>query len=182
MLQILLHDICNHAPVTAVATICCMCCCIAQSDTHHGSFDACFQMLIGGVGCLQGAASPSDGAMTIPGLTRDGDNHTMSHRSRSSEAAPEAAREAGECTTAGEDQGDISQEGVTTSTSSDAESPSLPPLSMTQQALVGAGRGGIWRTVCCYCHCHGGCSCRQNAATPNHPTPKASLFLLVVIR
>lgn len=43
------------------------------------------------------------------------------------------------CSTAGEDEGDISQEGVTTSTSSHAESPSLPPLSMTQQALVGAG-------------------------------------------
>ena len=77
----------------AVTTICCMCCCIAQTETHHGSFAACSQILIGGIGCLQGA---------------------------------------------GEDHVDISQEGVSTSTSSDAESPSLPPLSVSQQALVGA--------------------------------------------
>ena len=97
------------------------------------------QMLIGGFGCLQDAASPSGGATSIPGLTTNSDDDSMGHQSPSTEAAPEAARAAGECTTAGEDQVDISQEGVSTSTSPNAESSSLPPLSMTQQALVGAG-------------------------------------------
>ncbi len=95
---------------------------------------ACFQTLTGRVGCLQGAGSPSGGAMTT-----DSDNDSMGHQSTSTEAAPEAARAAGQSTTAGEDQVDISQEGVTTSTSHNAESPSLPPRSMSQQALVGAG-------------------------------------------
>ena len=121
---------CTHAPVTGshyyLLHVLLLCSNIDPSWIIH----ACFQTLTGGVGCLQGAGSPSGGAITT-------DNDSMRHQSSSSEAAPEAARAAGECTTVG--HADISQEGVTTSTSSHAESPSLPPLSKSQQALVGVG-------------------------------------------
>ncbi|KAL0029635.1 hypothetical protein WJX79_009596 [Trebouxia sp. C0005] len=86
----------------------------------------------------QGAASPSGAAVTIPGCTTDSDDDSMDHQSTLTAAVLEASRAAVECTAAGQDQVDISQEGVSTSTSLDAESSSLPPLSMTQQALVGA--------------------------------------------
>lgn len=51
---------------------------------------------------------------------------------------------------AAREQVGISQESSTTSTSSNADSASLPPLSVTQQALVGAGLvayGGLLATT-----------------------------------
>jgi len=61
----------------------------------------------------------------------------MSHQAPSTEVAPEAARAASECMTAAREDVGGSQESI--STSSNAESPSLPPLSRGQQALVGVG-------------------------------------------
>ncbi|DBA93299.1 TPA: hypothetical protein ACH3X2_003581 [Trebouxia sp. C0005] len=98
----------------------------------------------------QAAASPSGGAVTFPGFTTDSGDDSMDHQFTSTEAVLEAARAAGECTAAGQDQGDISQEGLSASTHPDAESSSLPPLSMSQRALVAAGLvalGGLLAAV-----------------------------------
>ena len=135
-----------HQPVPRT-TLCCVCC-TAHSETNHRSVHACFQTLSGRLGFLQVVASPSNGPTTIPGVTLDSDSHvSMSHPKFSTEDAPEAARAAGECMTAAREEVGISQGSISTSTSTDAESASPPPLSMTQQALVGVGRvayGGLF--------------------------------------
>ena len=61
----------------------------------------------------------------------------MSHQAPSTEDAPEAARAAGECMTGAREEAGSSLESI--GTSSNADSASLPPLSMGQQALVDVG-------------------------------------------
>ena len=92
-------------------------------------FTPVFQTLNGGLGFLQVAGDPSDGPITIPGVTLDGDSHvSMSHQAPSTVHAPDA-RAASEFMTAAREEVNISQECNNPFTSSDAESASPPTLS-----------------------------------------------------
>ena len=143
----------------------------------HRSVHACFQTLSGGLGSLQVAGSPPDRPTTTPGVTLDSDSRvSMSHQAPSTEDAPEAARAAGECMTAAREEVGISQESI--STSSNAESASPPPLSRTQQALVGMGLVAYGGLVAATATVMVGAAAVKMLPLPAIPRPRLSSFAL----
>ncbi len=90
----------------------------------------------------------------------------------------QAPSTAGECMTAAREQVGISQESSTISTSSNAESASLPPLSMTQQALVGVGLVGYGGLLAATATVMVGAAAVRMLPRPTIPCPRIPSFSL----